>query len=168
MNITYSCPRCLRSTHSAFPHGCVELVCEHCQASTEVPADAVETGNLKRCMVCPCEDLFIRKMFPQRLGVAIVAIGFALSCVTWAYHNIYGTYAILFAVALIDGLLYLCLGNLLECYSCQAQYRDVPGLEKFQAFDLETHERHRQRKSREEQRQTSSPENPPDSNPVEN
>jgi hypothetical protein len=36
----------------------------------------------------------------------------------------------------------------LNCYRCQAQYRDVPGLENHGGFDLETHERHRQQVAR--------------------
>ncbi len=111
----------------------------------------MDTGSMSRCLVCPCEDLFIRKMFPQRLGITIVVIGFAISFVTWGYHYVLTTFAVLFSVALIDLLLYLLLGNLLECYRCQAQYREVPGLENFQAFDLETFERHQQ-KTREQGR----------------
>ena len=56
------------------------------------------------------------------------------------------TFGILFATALIDVVLYLTVGNLLQCYRCQAQYRGVPGLENHEPFDLETHEKHRQQR----------------------
>ncbi len=58
------------------------------------------------------------------------------------------TYAILFVMALIDVLLYVLVGNLLQCYRCQAQYRGVAGLEGRERFHLETHERHRQQVAR--------------------
>ena len=67
------------------------------------------------------------------------------------------TYAVLFATALIDVVLYLAVGNLLQCYRCQAQYRGLGGLEGHQPFDLETHEKHRQQTIRLKQAASSPP-----------
>jgi monovalent cation:H+ antiporter-2, CPA2 family len=39
---------------------------------------ACRDGRLTRCIVCPSVDLFVRKDFPQRVGVGLVAIGLAL------------------------------------------------------------------------------------------
>jgi hypothetical protein len=61
------------------------------------------------------------------------------------------TYGVLFATALIDVVLYFTVGNLLQCYRCQAHYRGIPGLEDREPFNLETHEKHRQQKIRLEQ-----------------
>jgi hypothetical protein len=58
------------------------------------------------------------------------------------------TYGVLFATALIDVVLYLTVGNVLQCYRCHAQYRGLPGLEHHQPFNLETHEKHRQQRIR--------------------
>jgi hypothetical protein len=80
--------------------------------------------------------------------VAIVAAGIVLSSVFWFYRLPFWTYGVLFATALIDVVLYLTVGNVLQCYRCQTQYRDVPGLENHGSFDLETHEKHRQQKIR--------------------
>jgi hypothetical protein len=90
----------------------------------------------------------VRKDFSQSLGVAIVVVGIVASSVFWAYHMPYWTYGVLFATALIDVVLYLTVGNVLQCYRCQAQYRGTPGLESHGGFDLETHEKHRQQKIR--------------------
>jgi len=90
----------------------------------------------------------VRKDFPQRLGVGIVVLGFAASCVTWYYHHILLTFGILFATALVDLLLYVLMGNVLECYRCHAQYRGVEGLEDHPPFSLEVHEKHRQQAAR--------------------
>lgn len=73
-------------------------------------------------------------------------IGFAASCVTWAYQMLVPTFAILFATAAVDVLLYLFMPECLTCYRCGARYRDAGG--PHGGFDLETHERHRQQKIR--------------------
>jgi hypothetical protein len=101
-----------------------------------------------RCLVCPSTDLFVRKDFSQALGITIIVIGFALSTVAWYYHQVIATYAILFATALIDAVLYLVMGNVLQCYRCEAQYRDVASLEDGPEFDLTVHEKHRQQEAR--------------------
>jgi hypothetical protein len=108
----------------------------------DVPA--LDSDRLDRCLVCPSSDLFVRKDFPQRLGVAIVVGGFLASSIAWYFHMVLTTFGILFASAFLDVCLYLVMGNVLECYRCHAQYRDVAQLETHPAFDLETHERYRQ------------------------
>ena len=75
-------------------------------------------------------------------------VGFVVSSIFWYYRMPLWTYGVLFATALIDVVLYLTVGNVLQCYRCQAQYRDVPGLETHEPFDLETHEKHRQQAAR--------------------
>jgi hypothetical protein len=147
MRITYACPKCERTTAAEFDESSTNLICLHCGAERTIPAGAVSEG-VWRCLVCPSEELFLRKDFPQRLGVTIVAVGLAASCIPWYFHNWYGTFAILFATALIDVALYVTMGDMLQCYRCQAQYRGVPGLDRHDAFSLETHERHRQQQAR--------------------
>jgi hypothetical protein len=127
------------------------LVCPNCQSRLSVPAGAVQDERLRRCLVCPSSDLFARKDFPQRLGVALVVVGFAASCVTWYYYEPIWTYAILFATAAIDLALYLVCGEALQCYRCGAIYRGAPGLSTHSPFSLDVHERHRQQMAREKQ-----------------
>jgi len=88
--------------------------------------------------------LFIRKDFPQRVGVVLVAIGIIGSSIAWYYANVYWTFGILFATALIDVVLYLMVGDALMCYRCHAQYRSVEEMETHGEFELETHEKYRQ------------------------
>lgn len=101
-----------------------------------------------RCLACPSSDLYIRKAFPQRLGVAIVVVGFAISCVFWYFHRPIATFGVLFATAIIDALLFLLMGNVLSCYRCGAVYRRVEDLQNHAPFDLQVHERHRQQQAR--------------------
>lgn len=148
MKITYACSRCGHHNSEQIEAEQGTLECGQCHVQIHVPDDALDDGSLKRCLVCPSTDLFIRKDFPQRLGVAIVVLGFAASCVAWYFYWTYLTFAILFATALIDVVLYAVVGEVLMCYRCGAIYRGVAGMERYQGFNLETHERHRQMAAR--------------------
>lgn len=148
MNVTFACPRCGETSRRSFEAGDAKLSCAHCQQEFNVPDDALVDGQLRRCLVCPSTDLFVRKDFSQRVGVTIVVVGFAISCVTWAYFMPVATFAVLFATALIDLALYLTVGDALSCYRCDAIYRGFEGQEHHAAFDLETHERYRQQAAR--------------------
>lgn len=160
MRITYACPAC----DATVTHGQVEtarsLDCPHCGVAVEMPTEAIGwsgpagevaeqgTGHpvLRRCLVCPSTELFLRKDFPQRLGVGIVVAGFAASCVTWAYQLLVPTFAILFGTSLIDIVLFFMMPECLTCYRCAARYRGAGG--PHGGFNLETHERHRQQRIR--------------------
>jgi hypothetical protein len=113
-----------------------------------VPQDAVDGDRVQRCLVCPSTDLFVRKDFPQRLGVLIVAVGIIGSSIAWYHAHLLWTFGILFATALVDVLLYTLVGDALMCYRCQAQYRGVAEMDSHGLFDLETHEKHRQLNAR--------------------
>ena len=144
MNVTYSCPKCDHAERVHFTADSPTIACGHCEQELRLPADAIVDQRPCRCLVCPSTDLYIRKDFPQRLGVALVVAGILGSSVAWYYTAIYWTYGILFATALLDVVLYTIVGNALMCYRCHAQYRGVQETESHGAFRLETHERYRQ------------------------
>jgi hypothetical protein len=151
MNITFTCPKCDADVRTEVPPSAAEFACPACRANLSVPSGAFEGTALTRCLVCASTELFVRKDFPQRVGVGIVVLGFALSSVAWAYMLPIWTFAILFATALIDLMLYTLVPDALMCYRCGAQYRRAEGLDLHGPFDLETHERHRQQKARQQQ-----------------
>ncbi len=142
--ITFSCPDCGGLLQSQFDTASEKLSCPSCQRERELPAPEMAGGYLQKCVVCPSTELFVRKDFPQRLGVTIVVIGFAVSSYFWAYHNVAATFAVLLLTALIDVVLYVTMGNVLECYRCHAQYRGLPGFDDYDQFDMEAYEKHRQ------------------------
>jgi len=156
MRITYLCPACGGTVSLDDVEGRDRLACPGCGAGVPVPAGALAReadGNggrmqLTRCLVCPSHELFVRKDFPQRLGLAIVIAGFAASCVTWAWQLLVPTFGILFATALVDVLLYAFMPECLTCYRCRACYRGDLANADHAGFDLETHEKHRQGKAR--------------------
>ena len=149
MRITYRCHQCdATCVESNVTAQTRQLTCRSCGQTVRLPEGAWDEGRLQRCLVCPCRELFVRKDFNQRLGVGIIVLGFALSTVAWALRRPLWTYGILFATAAIDMVLYFLVGNLVQCYRCHAEYRDLDQLESYQPFDLETHERFRQEAAR--------------------
>ncbi len=151
MNITFLCPHCHTPSRVDFAAGADEFSCTNCGQGIPVAAGAIDDGRLTRCLVCPSVDLFVRKDFPQQIGVGLVVVGLGASCVAWGFHQMILTFVILFATALVDLVLYLLVPNALMCYRCGAQYRGSADLESHGPFNLETHERHRQQKARLEQ-----------------
>jgi DNA-directed RNA polymerase subunit RPC12/RpoP len=154
MNVTYRCPACEQTVRTAFTAASAELACPECASKLTVPVGAVLDERIERCLVCPSTDLFARKDFPQKLGVALVIFGFVASSIAWANYQVFWTFAILFATALVDLVLYLVMGESLTCYRCHAQYRGAREIERHGGFDLETHERYRQLAARRKDRST--------------
>ncbi len=143
MNITFACPQCEQTSRTTLTAGAA-VQCPGCawqSASHGVPATE---GKLDACLICGCPELFIRKNFSQRVGVAIVVVAGVTSAIAWGFYMRYTAYGILFAAALLDLFLYFQVGNLLQCYRCHAEYRGLPALDDHAAFSLETHERYRQ------------------------
>lgn len=144
MNVTFSCPACDCGARQEFDAATTAIACPHCGQQIKLPEGAVDGRRLQRCVVCPSHDLYIRKDFPQRVGVLLVAIGVIGSSIAWNYANLPWTFGILFGTALADLLLFLVVGNALMCYRCGAQYRGVTEMDAHGQFNLETHEKHRQ------------------------
>jgi DNA-directed RNA polymerase subunit RPC12/RpoP len=162
VQVSYACSKCDASVTVELSESSHEIGCPHCGQSLAIPPGAVRNGDIHRCVACPSEELYIRKDFPQQLGITIVVIAIVLSSIAWYYHQVALTYAILFVSALLDFGLWMAMGNLLQCYRCQAQYRGLTSLENHEAFNLEVHEKHRQqmlrlREAERESKQVSAP-----------
>jgi len=148
MNVTYDCPVCRHTVRKTVSGESTKLGCPHCQQQITIPEAAISGERINRCLVCPSTELYARKDFPQRLGVALVVIAVIGSCIAWANYQVLWTFAILFATALIDLGLYIVMGQSLTCYRCHAQYRGFEDIELHGGFDLDTHERYRQMAAR--------------------
>ena len=149
MNVTFACPHCEQSNKLELTPGADHVTCERCQKEIPSQDDAWQGEELKRCLICGSGDLFVRKDFPQRLGLAIVVGGLSLSCVTWFFYHTYLTFAVLFLSALADMALFLIVGESVACYRCRAEYRgQAETLKEHGPFELETHERYRQQAAR--------------------
>ncbi len=143
MNITFACPACEHASRIPLERG-TAVACPQCDWRQTTSSELSVEGCLDECLVCGCQELFIRKNFSQRIGVAIVIVAAGSSALAWAYYMWYTAYGILFAAALLDLYLYFTVGNLLQCYRCGTEYRGLPHLDDHEAFSLETHEKYRQ------------------------
>ena len=148
MNVTFACPRCEQPARVELEPADEVPTCPQCNAAITTSAAAIVDGQLERCLICPSRDVYVRKDFPQRLGVLIVVLGFVASSITWAYSRPIWTFAILFATALVDVVLFLVMPSALVCYHCGRNIGDLTRSDRYAGFDLETHERHRQQKMR--------------------
>ncbi|MDA1049254.1 MAG: hypothetical protein O3C40_02085 [Planctomycetota bacterium] len=143
MNITFACPECDHTSRIPLEPG-TAVACLQCDWKQHTSAQIPLEGTLDECLVCGCKELFIRKNFSQRIGVAVVVIAATTSLIAWGYYMWYTAFGILFAAALLDLYLYFTVGNLLQCYRCNSEYRGLPQFDEYEAFSLETHERYRQ------------------------
>ena len=148
MNVTFACPACQTAVRQHFDASATMLACPHCGQQVKFAAGSVDGQRVKRCLVCPSTDLFVRKDFPQRVGVLIVAVGIVGSSIAWNYANLPWTFGILFATALADLVLFAVVGSALMCYRCGAQYRGTEQMDAHGQFNLETHEKYRQMAAR--------------------
>lgn len=94
-----------------------------------------------RCAVCNGRELFVRKDFPQRIGLAVVIV-FGLASL-WAFRfNVVLAWVILASAVLIDVVIYAFIGRVTACYACRAEYRKCPLNPSHEGFDLATSEKY--------------------------
>ena len=109
-----------------------------------MPSDAKEP--LAQCPKCGCRDLFVRKDFPQRLGMAIVVVaGLAFVALAASRSRFYLGAIVLSVAVIIDAAMYFLVGKVTVCYRCRAEFRDVPLNPRHGAFELAIAEKYRQR-----------------------
>jgi hypothetical protein len=144
LNVAFDCTECGGKTRFQPSPETPKIACSQCGRVFTLSAAPDAEGRVERCLLCGCHELYVRKDFPQRLGLTIIVIGFAVSCIPWYFGMWYTTYAVLFSTAVADAALYFLTGNLLQCYRCRAEYRRAAKLDGQEPFNLETHERYRQ------------------------
>jgi hypothetical protein len=108
-------------------------------------------GRVQTCLLCGNHEIYKKKDFPHRLGVAILTAAILASVVTYYLRYVWATWAILIGSAVVDGLLYLLVGDVSVCYRCGAEYRGFAGNPEHKPFELGIGERYRQEKLRREQ-----------------
>jgi hypothetical protein len=112
---------------------------------------------LPACVVCGCHEFYKRKDFPQWLGMSILVSACVLSVITYAVYEKWWTWSLLIGSALLDGGLYLMVGDVLVCYRCQAHYRGFTTGDGHQPFEITIGERYRQEKIRQERMKSNRP-----------
>jgi hypothetical protein len=150
MELTYACPNCDASSRIASVEDEYLATCPGCGLTRELNRGATVGGSLSACAWCATEDLYLQKDFPQRLGLAIVVLGFAVSTVFWYYYMPIAAFAVLLATAALDVALVYLVPDVTICYRCLSQHRG-PGTNpdhQIAPFDIAIGERYRQERIR--------------------
>jgi len=150
VNIRFSCPVCECPGRLRLP-GNADWQCPQCDHLLNLPAE-VDPG-LATCPLCGGHELYKKKDFPHKLGMAILLAAAVASSLTTLYYDWWLTWGILIGSAAFDGILYLLVKDVIVCYRCHAHIRGVPAQAHHQPFELTVHERYRQEKLRREQLQ---------------
>jgi hypothetical protein len=87
--------------------------------------------------------MFVRKDFPQKLGLTIVVVA-AVSFLLLAARR--GTFyigaGVLIAAVVVDAVIYAVVGRVTVCYRCRAEFRG-PINPEHEAFELAVAEKYR-------------------------
>jgi len=139
-------PDCRRWLETAPPGAGESAVkCPHCLRDLPLTAcDADAEGPIAQCAVCGGREFFLRKDFPQKLGLAIVILFAVVASVFYYFRIVAATYAALAVPVMIDAVVYLVVGQVTVCYRCRAEYRRVGYNQHHANFDLATSEKYSQ------------------------
>jgi hypothetical protein len=156
VKLIFACPACERPAATSVdqPSDWQCAACDH-----RLHLNAAET-TLPSCVVCGSHELYKKKDFPQWLGMTILLVAIALSTVTyWSYQK-WWSWAFLIGSAIIDGVMYLMVGDVIVCYRCAAHYRGAAGNDAHHPFEITIGERFRQERIRRERLKCNTPSEP--------
>ena len=144
MWIVFECPACHVNSLVEVVAETTDLRCPACSWQRPIAAENRSGNEPTSCLVCGCEDIWRQKDFPQRLGVLMVAAGALVSTIFWWFMMPEWAIGVLLLFALLDGVLYTLMRDVLVCYRCGSRHRHAPLDGRHEPFNLETHERYRQ------------------------
>jgi hypothetical protein len=124
--------------------GEAQIECRGCRCKSKVTVDSAlaDGGPIGRCALCGGLEFFIRKDFPQKLGVALVVLFGIVATVFYYFENVPATFATLAALVLVDAVIYFFVGRVCVCYKCRAEYRGLVYNPDHHGFDLATSEKY--------------------------
>ena len=153
MNLSFLCPSCERPGQLNTAQN-LDWQCPNCDHVLQIPRKSLgenAEAALTACPVCGNEELYKKKGFPHWLGLTILA----LACLGFLpLHNWYLPYwawAVLLGSALFDGVLYVCVADVIVCYQCGTHISGAPPSEAYKLYELAIAERYRQARLRREQ-----------------
>ncbi len=148
MNVRFACPVCATAVRVELP-GPGDWQCPGCDHLGKLQAPP-RADVLEQCAACDNAELYKKKDFPHWLGLTILTGACAASIVPYMFYHQWWAWVILIGSALIDGVLYLCVGDVVVCYRCDAHHRGFPPNPAHQPFELTVQERYRQERLRRE------------------
>ena len=134
MLVQITCKEC-GSSIEVEPHKeSTKADCGVCQHVTEVKfTPAQEQGILTECPVCTRMDFYKQKDFNRKIGVALFVIAAIASIWTYGLS--------LVALYLVDLFLFRKLSQVVICYKCTTNFRNVANIEEIRDYDHEMNDR---------------------------
>ncbi len=159
MKVVCACPVC--DTAVRFDTGAASIwQCPACDHTAHVHADP-DAGAFDRCAACGNRELYKKKDFPHAFGLGLLTVACLASIIPYWLYRIEWVWVILIGTAVIDGVLYLLVGDVVVCYRCNAHHRRFPADPEHKPFELTVQERYRQERIRRELAGAAKPSPPP-------
>ncbi|MFQ5589979.1 MAG: hypothetical protein ACE5HE_02340 [Phycisphaerae bacterium] len=119
------------------------ITCPRCNAEHPVSVtQSIRTEQMvDRCVVCGGTELFVRKDFPQRLGLGVVIV-FGVAAIYFFRSSVLIAWAILASAVLVDLIIYAVIDRVTTCYACRAEYRKCVINPAHAGFELSTFEKY--------------------------
>lgn len=148
MKILFACPECEQPATRSLP--AADWQCPHCDHLLRLPPQG-EIESLAACPICGNREIYKKKDFPHWLGLTILTVACLAFLLANAFRHQWLAWVILIGSALIDGLMYLFVGDVSVCYRCGAHCRGFAASAAHPPHDLGISERYRQERLRREQ-----------------
>lgn len=146
MQIRYHCPtdKCVAIIEYEPLESCGgSITCPRCKQPHAMLVDeSLRTDPLiKTCAICGGREFFVRKDFPQKLGLLIVIVFGALAIYAFTVSPLLA-FGVLASAVVIDLLIYALIGRVTTCYACRAEYRKCRLNPAHEGFDLASSEKY--------------------------
>jgi hypothetical protein len=150
---TFACPCCEQPAVSPV-HQAGDWQCSACDQRLHLDAAG---PTLPTCLVCGNHELYKKKDFPHWLGMTILIVALILSTVTLIWYEWWWSWSFLIGSAIVDGVMYLMVGDVVVCYRCEAHYQGFTPTDAHQPFEITIGERYRQERMRKERARSQGP-----------
>lgn len=147
MQVRFHCPtdRCVAIIeYEPIESSSPSLECPRCRRTHKLKV----TESMRRdhvvdqCAACGGKELFIRKDFPQKVGVGVVVVFGLIALYFFRLDRVVVAWSVLAAAALLDLVIYCFIGKVTTCYGCRAEYRKCSLNPAHEGFDLATAEKY--------------------------
>ncbi len=128
---------------ASFPPQAQPPACPRCGRAHEPVSGAIEGRTILVCPLCGGDELYVRKDFPQRAGLALVVLVAVVSFWLFARGELLWALGVLLAVVLLDLVVYLVVPRITVCYRCRTEICGAETNPDHRGFDLATAEKYR-------------------------
>jgi hypothetical protein len=154
LKVRFRCPVCGQAATAACGRQRI-WTCPSCEHALSIEGRGSNQA-MESCAICGNSEFYKKKNFPHWLGLSVLTAASIGFLVLQAFYWQWTSWAILIGSAVVDGLLYLGVGDVIVCYRCGAHYVGVQGDAAHAPFDLTIAERYRQERIRRAQMQVNS------------